>query len=182
VSVSVNAPADEDHARLLRMVEALLFASEAPLSPHDIAAALGEPAPVSELLALLARHYAGRGINLVERGGRWHMQTAPDLAHLLRPVHERRRKLSRAALETLAIIAYEQPVTRARIEEVRGVSISAGTIEALIEAGWVRLAGRKDTPGRPLQYATTQGFLAHFGLSRREDLPRLAELDPALGG
>ena len=130
-------------------------------------------------LAALAAHYAGRGIELVERGGRWHFQTAPDLAHILRREREEPRKLSRAAIETLAIIAYHEPVSRAEIEAIRGVQIAKGTLDVLMEAGWVRPAGRREVPGRPLIYATTPAFLAHFGLACRRDLPGIDDLRAA---
>ena len=124
-------------------------------------------------------HYAGRGVELVERGGRWHFQTAADLAHILRREREESRKLSRAAVETLAIIAYHEPVSRAEIEAIRGVQISKGTLDVLMEAGWVRPAGRREVPGRPLTYATTQEFLTHFGLESRRDLPGIDDLKAA---
>ena len=166
----------------LRALEAVIFAAAAPLTLADIARHLGdfgERGDLPNLLADLAQSYAPRGINLVERGGRWRFQTAADLAHHLRPVREQVRKLSRAAIETLAIIAYHEPVTRPEIEEIRGVAVSAGTIDVLLEAGWIRPAGRRETPGRPLQYATTPGFLAHFNLSSRRDLPGIADLKAA---
>ena len=125
------------------------------------------------------QHYEGRGIELVERGGRWHFQTAPDLAHLLRRTREEARRLSRAATETLAIIAYHEPVSRAEIEAIRGVQISKGTLDVLMDAGWVRPAGRREGPGRPLLYATTQEFLTHFGLGSRRDLPGIDDLKAA---
>jgi segregation and condensation protein B len=127
-------------------------------------------------LRALAQHYEGRGVQLVERGGRWHFQTAPDLAHLLRPVHEEPRKLSRAATEALAIIAYHEPVSRAEIEAIRGVQTAKGTLDVLLEAGWIRIAGRREVPGRPVIYATTPAFLAHFDLNSRRDLPGIEEL------
>ena len=127
----------------------------------------------------LPSHYAGRGIELVERGGRWHFQTAPDLAHILRRERDETRRLSRAAVETLAIIAYHEPVSRAEIEAIRGVQISKGTLDVLMEAGWVRPAGRREVPGRPLTYATTAAFLAHFGLASRRDLPGIDDLKAA---
>ena len=163
----------------LRMVEAILFAAETPLSEADIATLLPDGAELELLLGELAASYEPRGINLVERGGRWHFQTAPDLAHLLRPTREEVRKLSRAALETLAIVAYHEPVTRAQIEDIRGVQISKGTLDVLMEAGWVRPAGRRESPGRPLLYATTAAFLSHFGLGSRRDLPGIADLKAA---
>ena len=163
----------------LRMVEAILFAAEAPLSETEISALLPDGAALELLLGELAVSYEPRGINLVERGGRWHFQTAPDLAYLLRPTREEVRKLSRAALETLAIIAYHEPVTRAQIEDIRGVQISKGTLDVLMEAGWVHPAGRRESPGRPLLYATTAAFLSHFGLGSRRDLPGIADLKAA---
>jgi segregation and condensation protein B len=161
-----------------RAVEALLFASEGPLAEAEIARRLGIDS-VAEALAALARHYAGRGINLVERGQRWHFQTAADMAHLLRETRESPRRLSRAGVETLAIVAYHEPVSRAEIEAIRGVQISKGTIDVLIEAGWIAPAGRRQGPGRPLTYATTPAFLAHFGLSDRRDLPGIDDLRAA---
>ena len=163
----------------LRAIEAVVFAAAAPLTLAEIAAHVGERGDLPHLLADLAASYAPRGITLVERGGRWQFQTAPDLAHHLRPVREQVRKLSRAATETLAIIAYHEPVTRPEIEEIRGVAVSGGTIDVLLGAGWVRPAGRRETPGRPLQYATTPGFLAHFNLASRRDLPGIADLKAA---
>ena len=161
-----------------RAVEATLFASAMPLSADEIAGYAGEGDMVRALEAL-AEHYAGRGIELVERGGRWHFQTAPDLAHLLRRTREEPRRLSRAATETLAIIAYHEPVSRAEIEAIRGVQISKGTLDVLMDAGWVRPAGRREGPGRPLLYATTGEFLSHFGLGSRRDLPGIDDLKAA---
>jgi segregation and condensation protein B len=163
----------------MRAVEAVLFAADEPMSADDIAAHVGEGVAVEVALGALAADYAGRGINLVERGGRWHFQTAPDLAHILRREREEPRRLSRAAVETLAIIAYHEPVSRAEIEAIRGVQISKGTLDVLMEAGWVRPAGRREVPGRPLTYATTQSFLSHFGLASRRDLPGLDDLKAA---
>ena len=163
----------------VRAVEAVLFASETPLARDEIAEQVGPEVDVAEVLSILEDHYRGRGIELVERGKRWHFQTAPDLAHLLRREREDARKLSRAAVETLAIIAYHEPVSRAEIEAIRGVQISRGTLDVLMEAGWVRPAGRREVPGRPLTYATTAGFLAHFGLQSRRDLPGIDDLKAA---
>jgi segregation and condensation protein B len=163
---------------LTRAVEAALFASDAPLSVDDIAAYVGE-GNVERALAALAERYAGHGVELVERGGRWHFQTAPDLAHILRRTREDARRLSRAATETLAIIAYHEPVSRAEIEAIRGVQISKGTLDVLMEAGWVKTAGRREAPGRPLLYATTSDFLTHFGLASRRDLPGIDDLKAA---
>ncbi|HET9459961.1 MAG TPA: SMC-Scp complex subunit ScpB [Sphingomicrobium sp.] len=161
-----------------RSVEATVFASAEPLGPAEIAAHVGE-GDVVAALAELAERYQGHGIELVERGGRWHFQTAPDLAHLLRRTREEPRRLSRAATETLAIIAYHEPVSRAEIEAIRGVQISKGTLDVLMEAGWVRTAGRRESPGRPLLYATTPDFLSHFGLGSRKDLPGIDDLKAA---
>lgn len=163
----------------LRAVEAALFASAEPMNAADIAFYVGDKVDVAAALAALQADYAGRGINLVERGGRWHFQTAGDLAHLLRREREEPRRLSRAAVETLAIIAYHEPVSRAEIEAIRGVQISKGTLDVLMEAGWARPAGRREAPGRPLTYATTPAFLAHFGLESRRDLPGIDDLQAA---
>jgi segregation and condensation protein B len=163
----------------VRAVEATLFAAEAPIGADDIALYVGEGVDVAAALAELRDHYAGRGVELVERGGRWHFQTAADLAHILRREREDSRRLSRAAVETLAIIAYHEPVSRAEIEAIRGVQISKGTLDVLMEAGWVRPAGRREVPGRPLTYATTQEFLSHFGLESRRDLPGIDDLRAA---
>ena len=162
----------------LRALEAALFAAEGPMTPAELTQATGIESPAPRL-ADLAETYEGRGIELVERGGRWHFQTAPDLAHILRRTREEPRKLSRAGIETLAIVAYHEPVSRAEIEAIRGVQISKGTLDALIEAGWVRPAGRREAPGRPLTYATTRDFLDHFGLASRKDLPGIEDLRAA---
>ena len=162
----------------MRAVEAALFASGSPLTPEEIGEYAGD-GDVAAALAKLADHYGGRGIELVERGGRWHFQTAPDLAHLLRRTREEPRRLSRAATETLAIIAYHEPVSRAEIEAIRGVQISKGTLDVLMDAGWVRAAGRREGPGRPLLYATSADFLSHFGLGSRRDLPGIDDLKAA---
>ena len=164
-----------------RAIEATLFASEEPLTVDVLARHLGdaEPADVREGLRALAEHYAERGIHLVERAKRWHFETAPDLAHLLRREREQVRRLSRAATEVLAIIAYHEPVSRAEIESIRGVQTAKGTLDVLMEAGWIRLAGRREVPGRPVIYATTPEFLEHFGLGSRKDLPGMDELRAA---
>jgi segregation and condensation protein B len=164
---------------LTRAVEATLFAAVEPLSVSDIAAYVGPDADVKGALKSLVELYETRGINLVDRGGKWHFQTAPDMAHILRREREETRKLSRAGIETLAIIAYHEPVSRAEIEAIRGVQISKGTLDVLMEAGWVRPAGRREVPGRPLIYATTPAFLAHFGLATRKDLPGIDDLKAA---
>ena len=163
----------------VRAVEAALFAAAEPLSVGDLGEHVGLGVDVAAALAALQADYAGRGVNLVERGGRWHFQTAPDMAHILRREREEPRRLSRAAVETLAIIAYHEPVSRAEIEAIRGVQISRGTLDVLMEAGWVRPAGRREVPGRPLTYATTTAFLAHFGLESRRDLPGIDDLRAA---
>lgn len=163
----------------LRAVEAALFVAENPLTPGELRLHVGEAGDLPAALAALADHYAGRGVNLVERGGRWHFQTAADLAHILRREKDETRKLSRAAMETLAIIAYHEPVSRAEIEAIRGVQVAKGTLDVLMEAGWVRPAGRREVPGRPLIYATTHEFLSHFGLSSRRDLPGIDDLRAA---
>lgn len=163
---------------LVRAVEATLFAAQQPMTVQEISAHLGG-AEVEASLAALNDTYAARGINLVERGGRWHFQTAPDLAHLLRREREEVRRLSRAATEALAIIAYHEPVSRAEIEAIRGVQTARGTLDVLMEAGWVRVAGRREVPGRPTIYATTAEFLTHFGLQSRRDLPGIEELRAA---
>jgi segregation and condensation protein B len=163
---------------LMRSIEATLFASAEALTVEEIAEHV-EDDNVEVALGQLAAQYEGRGIELVERGGRWHFQTAPDLAHLLRRTREEPRRLSRAATETLAIIAYHEPVSRAEIEAIRGVQISKGTLDVLMDAGWVRPAGRREGPGRPLLYATTQEFLTHFGLVSRRDLPGIDDLKAA---
>ncbi len=163
---------------LVRAVEAALFAATEPMSIEALSAHLGG-ADIRTALHELAGHYAGRGIELVERGKRWHFQTAPDLAHLLRREREEHRRLSRAATEVLAIVAYHEPVSRAEIEAIRGVQTAKGTLDVLLEAGWVRVAGRREVPGRPVIYATTPAFLAHFGLQSRRDLPGIEELKAA---
>ena len=168
----------EEDDDLVRAVEATVFASAEPLSLAEIQAYVGD-GNIAEALGRLRDHYSGRGIELVERGGRWHFQTAADLAHLLRRTREEPRRLSRAATETLAILAYHEPVSRAEIEAIRGVQISKGTLDVLMEAGWVRTAGRREGPGRPLHYATTPEFLTHFGLSSRRDLPGIEDLKVA---
>lgn len=168
-----------EHDPELRAVEATLFAAEQPMTTDQIRAYVGDEVDVSSALSRLTEHYEGRGIELVRRGSSWHFQTAADLAHLLRREREETRKLSRAAVETLAIIAYHEPVSRAEIEAIRGVQISKGTLDVLMEAGWVRPAGRREVPGRPLIYATTPGFLTHFGLTSRKDLPGIDDLKAA---
>lgn len=163
----------------LRIVEALLFASDKPLSTIALAECLPENSPVDELVDDLQEFYQNRGVNLVNLAGKWMFQTAPDLAFLLRKEVEQERKLSRAAVETLAIIAYHQPVTRADIEDIRGVGLSKGTLDVIMEANWVRPMGRRRTPGRPMTYGTSDHFLVHFGLNSIKDLPGVRELKAA---
>jgi segregation and condensation protein B len=169
-----EAPAPD--AGALRLAEALLFASPKPLTSADLAARLPPGQDAEAILAELRRRYLPRGINLVRAAGGYAIRTAPDLAGALRGDAPEPRKLSRAAVETLAIVAYHQPVTRAEIEEIRGVSTSKGSLDLLLETGWVRLRGRRRTPGRPVTYGTTPAFLEHFGLDAVSDLPGLDEL------
>ncbi|MDO8360134.1 MAG: SMC-Scp complex subunit ScpB [Devosia sp.] len=174
-----TAPSPDAAERNLRIIEALLFASAEPLSAVDLAPHLGEGADVEGLLALLAERYAGRGVTLVRRAEKWAFRTAEDLSFLLRRETTDNKPLSRAALETLSIIAYHQPATRSEVEEVRGVATGKGTLDLLMEAGWVRMRGRRRTPGRPVTYGTTEAFLDHFGLESLADLPGLEELKGA---
>ena len=163
----------------LRLLEALLFAASEPIDVATLRERMPSGADVEAMIATLQRHYDGRGIHLVSVAGRWRFQTAPDLAEHLVDVREAPRKLSKAALETLAIIAYHQPVTRTEIEDVRGVAVSKGTLDVLMELGWIRLRGRRRTPGRPVTYGTTDGFLAHFNLEQISDLPGRDDLKSA---
>jgi len=159
-----------------RIVEALLFAAEEPLDLVTIQAHLPGDLHAGDLLDQLAQDYSGRGVRLERHGGRYALRTAPDLAEYLRRDQMQARRLSRAALETLAIIAYHQPVTRAEIEEMRGVSVNKGTLDLLLETGWVQPKGRRDSPGRPVTWVTTAGFLDHLDLTSLDDLPRIDEL------
>jgi len=168
-----------EHRHRLRLLEALLFAAPGPLTTDDLAARLDDSADVIALLQELAETYAERGVNLARLAGGWTFRTAPDLASLLRSERVVPRRLSRAAVETLAIIAYHQPATRAEIEAIRGVALARGTLDRLMEAGWVRPLGRRDSPGRPLNWVTTAAFLAHFGLDRLDALPGIDELRAA---
>jgi len=163
----------------LRMAEAVLFAASEPLSIDALASSLPEGANVGSLVAELQRMYEGRGVNLVCVAEKWQFRTAPDLSFLLRREKPEQRRLSRAALETLAIIAYHQPITRAEIEDIRGVMLSKGTVDTLMEVGWVKIRGRKRTPGRPVTYGTTETFLVQFGLENIGHLPGLDELKAA---
>jgi segregation and condensation protein B len=168
-----------EQAQQLRLLEALLFATAEPLDEERLSGYFEETADLSALLGELARNYAGRGVNLVRLAGGWAFRTAPDLAPKLRIERPVARKLSRAAVETLAVIAYHQPITRGDIEQIRGVALGKGTIDVLLEAGWVRPKGRRATPGRPLLWVTTPGFLVHFGLDSVDELPGLEELRAA---
>jgi segregation and condensation protein B len=168
-----------ERRHLLRLLEALFFAAPEPLGEDDLARHLGPDTDVGLLARELADSYSGRGVNLVRVAGGWAFRTAPDLAPALQRERLVARKVSRAAVETLAIIAYHQPVTRAEIEAIRGVALARGTLDRLMEAGWVRPAGRREGPGRPLIWATTPAFLAHFGLDSLRDLPGIDELRAA---
>jgi len=162
-----------------RLIEAVLFASAQPVAEEDLAERLPEGTDLQAVLAEIATLYDGRGVNLVKIAGRWAFRTAPDLAPALQPEQTVQRKLSRAAVETLAIIAYHQPITRAEIEQVRGVALSKGTLDMLMEAGWIKPKGRRQAPGRPVTWVSTDDFLLHFGLDKIEDLPNLEELRSA---
>ncbi len=176
LSGNVAALPFADHREKLRILEALLFAAAEPLDEVMLKRHLAEDEDIAALLEELRAFYAGRGVNLVRVAGKWAFRTSDDLAYLLERYAVQERRLSRAALETLAIIAYHQPVTRAEIEEIRGVTTSAGTLDILLETGWIRLRGRRRAPGRPVTYGTTDAFLSHFGLEGIKDLPGLAEL------
>ena len=169
-------PEREERPLALRLLEAMLFAAGEPLDEATLTARLPEGADVGALLAELAADYAPRGVNLVRVAGKWMLRTAPDLGFLLARDKPEPRRLSRAALETLAIIAYHQPATRAEIEEIRGVSTNKGTLDVLLASGWVRMRGRRRSPGRPVTYGTSELFLIHFGLDSIRDLPGLDEL------
>jgi segregation and condensation protein B len=162
-----------------RMVEAILFASADPVTLAELTTRMPHGADPAEALVHLRKRYDGRGVNLVRVGDAWAMRTAPDLGHLMRKETVETRKLSRAAIETLAIVAYHQPVTRAEIEEIRGVAVSRGTVDQLLELEWIRLGRRRMTPGRPVTFVVTETFLDHFGLESARDLPGLKELRSA---
>ena len=162
-----------------RMVEAILFASTEPMTVRDLAARMPHGSDPAEALVGLARRYDGRGVRLVRVGDGWAIRTAPDLGFLMQREVVETRKLSRAAIETLAIVAYHQPVTRTEIEEIRGVAVSRGTVDQLLELGWIRFGRRKMTPGRPVTFVVTEAFLDHFGLESARDLPGLKELRAA---
>jgi segregation and condensation protein B len=176
MSVDESESAPEARAEELRLLEAMLFASAEPLDEKALAARLPEGVNLPEALERLEREYAPRGVNLVRINGKWTFRTACDLAWLLSKETVEQRKLSRAAIETLAIVAYHQPVTRAEIEEIRGVTTSKGSVDVLLETGWIRPRGRRKAPGRPLTYGTSEAFLSHFGLDAVSDLPGLEEL------
>ena len=171
-----SQPQPGEMLEAVRICEALLFAASEPLSEAQLAARLPDSVELTDVLAELKRFYTPRGVNLVKAAGKWTFRTAGDLGWLLSRDSKEQKKLSRAALETLAICAYHQPVTRAEIEDIRGVAISKGTLDVLIETGWVRLRGRRKAPGRPVTYGTTEIFLSHFGLERVGDLPGLDDL------
>ena len=162
-----------------RMVEAILFAATDPVTVADLAQRLPHGCDAAEALAYLRRRYEGRGVRLVRVGDGWAFRTAPDLGHLMHREVTENRKLSRAAIETLAIIAYHQPATRAEIEEIRGVAVSRGTVDQLLELDWIRFGRRRMTPGRPVTFVVTEAFLDHFGLESARDLPGLRELRQA---
>lgn len=162
-----------------RMVEAILFATADPVTVHELIGRMPHGCDPAEALVYLRKRYDGRGVNLIKIGDAWAFRTAPDLGYLMQKETVETRKLSRAAIETLAIVAYHQPVTRAEIEEIRGVSVSRGTIDQLIEMEWVRIGRRRMTPGRPVTFVVTQEFLDHFGLENARDLPGLKELRAA---
>jgi len=166
----------QERSEELRLLEAMLFAASEPLSEKDLAARLPQDTDVADALKRLQQDYAPRGVNLVRVAGKWSFRTAGDLSWLLSKETVETRKLSRAAIETLAIIAYHQPVTRTEIEDIRGVSTSKGSIDVLLETGWIKPRGRRKAPGRPLTYGTTEAFLSHFGLDAVVDLPGLEEL------
>ena len=170
---------DERAARASRIVEAVIFAAGRPVDAATLAAQLPEGTDVEAGLARLAAHYQHRGVHLVKVAGGWTFRTAPDLAEHLTVHRVVRRRLSRAALETLAIIAYHQPVTRAEVEEIRGVHLGRGTLDLLLEAGWIAPKGRRRTPGRPVTWVTTPAFMEHFGLESLDDLPGVDELEAA---
>ena len=178
-SKNVMARPSADRQEKLRIVEALLFAAPEPLDQAELAKHFADDEDVASLLTELQGLYATRGVNLVRVAGKWAFRTADDLSFLLDKQAIEQRRLSRAALETLAIIAYHQPVTRAEIEEIRGVSTSKGTLDVLLETGWIKLRGRRRAPGRPVTYGTTEQFLGHFGFDSIQDLPGLSELKGA---
>jgi segregation and condensation protein B len=187
-AIATDAPRPHDQPQLFaalplaeqeRMLEAILFASADPLTRTELERRMPTGCDIPEALVVLERRYQGRGVRLVRVGDAWAFRTAPDLGHLMHQEVIEMRKLSRAAIETLAIIAYHQPVTRAEIEEIRGVAVSRGTLDQLLELEWIRLGRRRMTPGRPVTFVVTDGFLDHFGLASSRDLPGIADLRAA---
>jgi len=179
MTLAPKNPSDNQQNLEMRMIEALMFAAREPLDMQSIRARMPDGVDCNALLARMQAEYADRGVNLVRVADKWRLQTAPDLTEILIDERDEPRKLSNAALETLSIIAYHQPVTRAEIEEVRGVAVSRGTLDLLLELQWIGLRGRRRTPGRPVTWGTTDEFLAHFSLERIEDLPGKDELKAA---
>ena len=178
--MTINPEVEPDaRTELLRLAEAVLFAAVEPLDNASIAAQLPNDTNVDEVIEDLRKLYAGRGVNVVNVGGKWTLRTAPDLAERLKIERISQRRLSRAAHETLAVVAYHQPVTRAEIEEIRGVSLSKGTMDTLLEVNWIRPGRRRNSPGRPLTWVTTEEFLSHFGIENLKDLPGIQELKAA---
>lgn len=169
----------DERTELLRLAEAVLFAAAEPLDNASIAAQLPSDTDVNEVIEDLRKLYAGRGVNVVNVGDKWSLRTAPDLADRLKIERVSQRRLSRAGHETLAVVAYHQPVTRAEIEEIRGVSLSKGTMDTLLEVNWIRPGRRRNSPGRPLTWVTTEEFLSHFGIENLKDLPGIQELKAA---
>jgi segregation and condensation protein B len=178
-SANVTSLSPEDRRHALRVIEAMIFASAEPVAVEALAERLPDQHDIEGLLRELQQAYAGRGVNLVQVAGKWAFRTADDLSFLLSREVTEPRRLSRAAMETLAIVAYHQPVTRAEIEDIRGVMVSRGTLDLLLETGWVRMRGRRRAPGRPITYGVTDAFLDHFGLNSVADLPGLDELKGA---
>jgi segregation and condensation protein B len=185
-SLKLKPPGSDDElsaamalGNAVRIAEALLFAAREPLAEDVLSAAIPAQVAIKDVMAHLEPHYAARGVNLVRINNKWAFRTAGDLGYLMTKEVEEPRKLSRAAIETLSIVAYHQPVTRAEIEEIRGVATAKGTLDVLLETGWVRMRGRRKTPGRPITFGTTEGFLSHFGLNAVGDLPGLDELKSA---
>lgn len=181
-SLEALTAADTDVQRLsraTRIAEALLFAAREPLAEEDIGRALPAETDVRQVISVLSAQYDGRGVVLRRLAGKWAFHTAPDLGYLLTGTAEEPKKLGRAALETLAVIAYHQPVTRAEIEDIRGLQLSRGMLDFLLDAGWVKMRGRRRTPGRPVTYGTTEAFLIQFGLDKLSDLPGLDEMKGA---
>lgn len=178
-SAVITAHPNMDRDQHLRIVEALLFAATEPVSPTKLLEVLPQGTDVQSLIDDLTSNYENRGVNLVQVAGNYMLRTSPEVAFVLRRETVQQKKLTKAGLETLSIVAYHQPVTRAEIEDIRGVAISKGTLDILLDIGWVRMRGRRKTPGRPVTYGTTDAFLRHFGLNEITDLPGLHELKAA---